>query len=381
MDEETSGGGARPVRVVAAMSGGVDSAVAAGLLRERGYDVVGVTMKMYAPTKPAAARSCCGAEDFDDARRSAAVLGIPHYVLDFEATFRKHVVERFAAEYRSGRTPNPCVSCNNFVKLGTLLRFASSLGARYVATGHYARLEHEAGFPRLFMGDPAKDQSYALAGLRPDQLRQLLLPLGDLTKAETRAHAQRLGLPVHAKPDSQDICFVEGDDYRAVLERAVPAPAVRGDVVTTGGMRVGTHAGIGGFTVGQRRGLPATHFNDGPRYVTRIDPKSNTIVIGREDELDAFELFGDEVNLLRPERFGRPLRVRAMTRYRAPLGVATATADIARDELHLQFERPERAVAPGQLVALYDIQTDEVLGSARISAADGRWCNVEGNSR
>ena len=360
----------RGTRVVAAMSGGVDSAVAAAHLHEAGYDVVGVTMKMYAQTKPAAAKSCCGAEDFDDARRSAATIGIPHYVLDFEEAFRTTVVARFVDDYHNGRTPNPCVSCNNFVKLGTLRKFADRIGATFVATGHYARLVHGDDGPHLFAGDDAaKDQSYALAQLGSAQLAGLLLPLGDLTKEQTRAEALRFGLSVAEKPDSQDICFVEGGDYRDVLARSA-MPVAAGAIVTTQGERIGSHDGISAFTVGQRRGLPATHFNDGPRYVTRIDPRTNTIVIGREEELDAFGLLANEVNLIRPEHFEHgQIRVRAMTRYRAPLGFAVASIDAENGDLHLRFEKPERAIAPGQLVALYGAHSTEVLGAATIREA------------
>lgn len=352
-------------RIVAAMSGGVDSAVAAGLLAEAGYDVVGVTMKMYAPTKPSYAKSCCGTDDFDDARRCAAKLGIPHYVLDFQETFERNVITRFAQEYLTGRTPNPCVACNNFVKLGTLRSYADRLGARFVATGHYARVAHADDGVHLYRGTHAKDQAYALAQLSPAQLAGLMLPLGELTKEETRAHAVRLGLPVHDKAESQDICFVEGGDYRDVLATRGYGSGARGEIRDTAGVAVGAHDGIAHYTVGQRSGVGGV---DAPRYVTRVDAATNTIVIGREEELFAPGLVADELNLVRPERFPTETDVLAMIRYRATPVPARARVD-ADGLLHLRFLEAQRAVTPGQLVALFAPDGEEVLGAATIREA------------
>jgi len=354
-------------RVVAAMSGGVDSAVAAGLLAEAGYDVIGVTMKMYEATRTTYARSCCGSEDFDDARRSAAILGIPHFVLDYTGEFRRGVIDRFVEAYRSGRTPNPCIACNTFIKLGALRRYAASIGAEAIATGHYARLLHDAEGPHLYRAGHAKDQAYALAALRRDQLAGLILPLGERTKDETRREAGRLRLPVEKKPDSQDICFVEGGDYRTVLaqyDTAAPVPS--GAFQDSDGAHLGEHSGIVGYTIGQRARIGG---EPRARYVTRIDATTNTIVLGDADELEARILVAGDVNRLRPDALLDGADVTAMIRAHAVPARAQLGWEDDFQRLRLTFEQPQRAITPGQVLVLLDPATDEVLGSATIEGA------------
>jgi tRNA-uridine 2-sulfurtransferase len=355
-------------RVVVGMSGGVDSSVAAALLHEQGYEVVGVTMRLWTETRPeefSGHQQCCSVEDIDDARRVAGQIGIRHYVMNFEDEFRTHVVDRFVQEYAAGRTPNPCVRCNEHIKYRALLDRLPALEADYVATGHYARVEHGTGgeFHRLLRGvDPAKDQSYVLYMLQQDQLGKLLLPIGGLRKDEVREHARRLGLDVANKPDSVEICFVPGNDYRTFVEERVEMQP--GEMRDAAGGPVGEHRGVAAYTVGQRKGLGIAVGE--PRYVTEIDATRNIVTIGPEEDLFATMLAVEEVRWTRGHAppAGTPLQAKA--RYKAEPAGATLL-DASGEHATVRFARRQRALTPGQAVAFYD--GDEVLGGGTVERA------------
>jgi tRNA-specific 2-thiouridylase len=326
-------------------------------------------MRLWTEERPDELRGhqqCCSVEDIDDARRVAGQLGIRHYVMNFERQFREQVVDRFVAEYAAGRTPNPCVRCNEHIKYRALLDRLPALGAAYVATGHYARVEHgsgEGGRHRLLRAvDAAKDQSYVLYMLGQEQLGRLLLPIGGLTKDEVRAEARRLGLDVAAKPDSVEICFVPGNDYRAfVEERAEMAP---GEMRDSEGRRVGEHRGVAAYTIGQRRGLGVALGE--PRYVTAIDPVANVVTIGAEEELfaDTVEVAG--VSWVAGGAPPAGARLEAKARYRAEPAPATLE-EVGQESAVVRFGRRQRALTPGQAIAFY--RGDEVLGGGTIERA------------
>jgi tRNA-specific 2-thiouridylase len=347
------------------MSGGVDSSVAAALLLEQGYEVLGVTMKVYDSPDRASAGRCCSLQDVNDARAVAQKLGLPYYVVDFVEPFRQRVIDSFVAEYARGRTPIPCVQCNREIKFGTLLEKAERLRADFVATGHYARLEEHAGRRRLLTGtDATKDQSYFLFSLTPAQLERTLFPIGALTKAEVRVRAEALGLHLAHKPESQEICFVPDGDYGAFLERHSPGIAEPGPVVDSGGRTLGEHRGIVHYTVGQRRGLglSAAH----PLYVIAVEPLANTLVVGAAEELDASGLVAAQVNWLAepvPEA-GRRAQCRIRSTHR---GAECMVMPAGEGRLEVRFDEPQRAVTPGQAAVLYD--GEEVLGGGWIEEA------------
>ena len=355
-------------RVLVAMSGGVDSAVAAALLHREGYEVIGVTLRLYTEPDDTALRSgrtCCGIEDIGDAQAAARVIGIPHYVLNMEREFKSNVLDYFVEEYARGRTPNPCLACNQYVKFATLLDRAVAMGVDRLATGHYARVEQAPdGRYRLRTGvDEEKDQSYVLYTLGQQELRRTLFPLGGLPKQETRRLAREFGLPLAGKPDSVDICFVPGGDYRSVLrERGVAAEA--GAILDGGGAEVGRHEGVANYTVGQRRGLGVP----GPAasYVTAIDVERNVVVIGPERELESRRLTASEPHWVDgPPEIGERLSVRV--RYHAEAVPARVT-ELAGNGFGLEFERPVRAVAPGQAAVLY--RGDVVVGGGTIERGE-----------
>jgi len=353
---------------VVAMSGGVDSSVAAYLLRREGCDVIGVTMRLWSSDDAAITpdhQGCCSIEDIEDARRVCQVIGVPHYVLNVEREFRAHVMDYFVAEYRRGRTPHPCIACNDRIKFDFLMRRASMMDAGFVATGHYARLvtDERTGARQLLRGvDSSKDQSYVLFGLSQRQLGHVLLPVGHFTKQRIRGLALEGGLHLADKRDSQEVCFIPQGDYREFLRKhATPQP---GEFVDSAGRVLGSHGGIEQFTVGQRRGLGVAA---GERlFVTRIEPETRRVVLGPAEELLRRGARVERVNYVGGDAPGEPLRVSAKIRYNGR-DVQAMLEPRDTDTADLLFEMPQRAVTPGQAAVFYD--GDRVVGGGFIAAA------------
>ena len=355
-------------RVVVALSGGVDSAVAAALLVERGYETVGLMMRLWAEDgagRPANNR-CCSLEAIDDARAIARHLGIPFYVINYELPFRERVVGPFVVDYTRGRTPNPCLACNRYLKFGLLLARARALDARYLATGHYARLQRRDGAWELWRGrDHDKDQSYALYMLGQYELEHTLFPVGDLLKEEVRQVAQRTALPVAGKPESQEICFIADDDYRRFLMARIPEAFRPGPIVDQSGRVLGQHQGLPCYTVGQRKGLGIAAPQ--PLYVLAIDVARNALVVGPASELGASALLAEEVNWVAGQ--APPGPVAATVRIRLHGAETPATVHpLPQDQARVVFRRPVRDITPGQAAVFYD--GEAVLGGGRIARAE-----------
>lgn len=355
-----------PDVAVVAMSGGVDSSVAAYLVKEMGLEVIGITMQVW-PTVdegPMLPRSCCSLEAVDDARRVAWALGIRHYVLNFREPFERQVVDPFIAAYLAGRTPNPCLDCNRYIKFDLLLRRAAELDAKWLVTGHYARVAFAPDRNRyvLMRGmDERKDQSYALYMLTQEQMARTLLPLGELRKSRVREIASQLGLSVAAKLESQDICFIPDGNYKGFIDARQPESGRPGPIVDTGGRVLGAHTGIHHYTIGQRRGLGLAAGR--PLYVLALDPATNTVVVGEQDELQVRSFLTSDNNFILLDKLTGPLAVQVKVRYKAAL-VKAVIRPFAGGQVLVELDEPYPAVAPGQAAVFY--LDDLVVGGGTI---------------
>ena len=353
-------------RVVVGMSGGVDSSVAAWLLKKQGYDVIGVTMQIWQDEEPDLQEEnggCCGLSAVDDARRVAAALEIPYYVMNFKKEFQQNVIDYFTGEYLNGRTPNPCIACNRYVKWEALLERSLSIGAEYIATGHYARVEQlpNGRYTLRRSATLAKDQTYALYNLTQEQLKRTLMPVGVYSKDEIRAMAEESGLLVADKPDSQDICFVPDGDYARFIKETSGQDIPEGNFVTPGGKVLGRHKGIIHYTVGQRKGLGLALGY--PAFVLEIRPGTNEVVIGTYEESLTRTLRARQLNFMTVEDLTEPVRVFAKIRYNHK-GAWCTVEKTGKDEILCTFDEPIRAVTPGQAVVLYD--GEYVMGGGTI---------------
>ncbi|MCI8863520.1 MAG: tRNA 2-thiouridine(34) synthase MnmA [Lachnospiraceae bacterium] len=348
------------------MSGGVDSSVAAWLLKEQGYEVIGVTMQIWQDEEEEVLEEnggCCGLSAVEDARRTAQLLEIPHYVMNFKADFKRFVIDYFVSEYLEGRTPNPCIACNHYVKWEALLNRSLEIGADYIATGHYARIRQlENGrFCLTRSVTAAKDQTYALYNLTQEQLSHTLMPVGSYSKEEIRRMADQIGLSVADKPDSQEICFVPDQDYAGFIERTTGAPSQTGNFVQADGTILGQHKGIIHYTIGQRRGLGLPM---GRRVVvTEIRPETNEVVIGEQEDVWTDHLLADRLNWMSVPDLTEERSASAKIRYNHT-GTPCTLQKTASDQVRVQFHEPVRAVTPGQAVVFYD--GDCVLGGGTI---------------
>lgn len=353
-------------RAAIAMSGGVDSSVAAWLVQQAGYEAAGVTLKLYDNEDIGICndKTCCSQRDVEDAALVADRLGIPHYVLNYRQEFIDNVIKRFIDAYCGGETPNPCIDCNKYIKFGKLCQTVKGMDFTHIATGHYARIEYDAGSQRWLLKkgiNQEKDQSYVLYGLAQEQLAMTLLPLGDLSKQQVREIAREKGFVNASKRDSQDICFVPDGDYSGFIESYTGKMFPRGNFVDTDGNVLGTHGGLIKYTIGQRKGLGLAMGE--PVYVKSKNVSDNTVVVARDEDLYTKEFEVRDVNLIACEHFTDTIHVKARIRYKHPEQLAKVTMT-GPDTMHVEFEKPQRAIAAGQAVVLYD--DDVVFGGGTI---------------